>query len=265
MAEKLSQRQALRLMGLTRFSFKYKPHQDRNEGLKERILEVARPGTGYRSAWSELKDEFQPLSQKRVCRAWKQLDMAPKARFRKKRTGSAMPEPPSGPNEVWSLDFLHDACLNRTKLKILAVIDEFTRECIALEAATSIKSACVQKFLAGLFKERGAPESLRSDNGPEFIANPLRAWLALQGTQSRFIKPGSPWQNGKVESFNSRLRAEFLNAEVLYNLADAQVKLGVFRNFYNNQRRHSALQGDTPASFSKDIQDRMKEYLYSFK
>lgn len=250
-------------MGLSRAGLKYSPKPDRNVRLKERIQEVARPGTGYRSAWLELKDEFKPLSQKRVYRAWKQLGMAPRARFRKKRTGTPMPASPSAVNEVWSLDFLHDSCLNGTKLKILAVIDEFTRECLALEAAASLNSSAVQKVLAGLFQERGAPKSLRSDNGPEFIARSLCVWLSLQGTQSRFIQPGSPWMNGKVESFNSRLRAEFLNAEVFHNLAEAQVRLSLFRNFYNHQRKHSALAGQTPASFSKDFQDKMKEGLYS--
>ena len=139
MAEKLTQRQSLRLMGLTRPSFVYKARPDRNVRLKERIQEAARPGTGCRTAWLDLKDEFHPLSQKRVYRAWKQLDMAPKTRFRKKRTGTPVPGSPTVPNEVWSLDFVHDSCLNGTKLKILAVIDEFTRECLALEAAASIK------------------------------------------------------------------------------------------------------------------------------
>ncbi len=103
MAEELTQRQSLRLMGLTRPSFVYKPKPDRNVRLKERILEVAGPGRGYRSAWLDLKDEFHPLSQKRVYRAWKQLDMAPKTKFRKKRTGTPMPGSPTVPNEVWSL------------------------------------------------------------------------------------------------------------------------------------------------------------------
>ena len=265
MAERLSQRSALRLVGLPGPSYRYVPRPDRNARLKERLREVARPGTGYRSAWRDLEPEFRPLSQKRVHKAFKELGLSLKAKSKKRRTGMAMLGPPASPNEVWSLDFVHDSCLNGTKLKVLAIIDEFTRECLALEAATSVKSVAVQRVLSRLFEERAAPGHLRSDNGPEFVARSLCVWLALQGTKSRFIRPGSPWQNGKVESFNSRLRAEFLDAEAFYNLADAQVKLSLFRHFYNNQRKHSALPGHTPASFLVAFQDTMKEGLYSLE
>ena len=263
MACGLSQRRALCVLAVSRPSFKYKPRADHNARLKERLVEVARPGTGYRSAFLALEGEFRPLSKKRVYKAWKELGLGLNTKCRKKRTGNPMPGAPTAPGEVWSLDFVHDSCLNGTKLKVLAIIDEFTRECLALEVATSIKSVSVQKVLACLFTGRGAPKYLRSDNGPEFVANSLAVWLALKGTLSRFIKPGSPWQNGKVESFNSRLRAECLNAEAFFNLADAQVKLSIFRNFYNEERRHSALAGHTPASFSKSFSDRMKEGRYS--
>jgi putative transposase len=170
-----------------------------------------------------------------------------------------MPDAPTRPGEVWSLDFVHDSCLNGTRLKVLAVIDEFTRECLALEAATSVKAASVRRVLAGLFAERGGPRFLRSDNGPEFVANSLTVWLAANGAESRFIKPGSPWQNAKVESFNGRLRAELLDAEAFHNLAEAQVRLRLWRRFYNERRPHSSLSHLTPESFRKDFYDRMKE------
>lgn len=259
MANNLTQSRALRIMDLLRPSYKYQPRPDHNAKLKERIQEVARPGTGYRSAWRALAQEFSPLSQKRVYKAWKSLDLSVKTKFKKKRTGMPLLGAATSPNEVWCLDFVHDSCLNGTKVKILAVLDEFTRECLAMVAATSIKSKAVQDVLSRLFALRGAPIHLRSDNGPEFIANSLCVWLPLQGTKSRFIKPGSPWQNGKVESFNSRLRAELLNAEAFFNLADAQVKLSIFRHFYNNERKHSALPGHTPASFLESFERKMKE------
>lgn len=175
-----------------------------------------------------------------------------------------MPDASKAPNEVWCLDFVHDACLNGTPLKILAIVDEFTRECLALEAATSIRAPKVRQILSQIFRERGAPKFLRSDNGPEFVSHCLSVWLPLCGTESRFTKPGSSWQNGKIESFNGKLRAELLNAEVFYNLADAQLKLRVFQRFYNEERPHSSLGYLTPANYRNESQEsKTKQELYS--
>ena len=175
-----------------------------------------------------------------------------------------MPHAPTTPNEVWCLDFVHDACLNGTQLKVLAVVDEFTRECLALEAATSIKAPTVRQILSEIFEERGAPKYLRCDNGPEFISHCLAVWLLLSGVESRFTKPGSPWQNGKALNFNGKLRAEFLNAEVFHNLADTQLKLRLFRRFYNEERPHSSLGYLTPATYRERSQESKKEEeLYS--
>jgi putative transposase len=119
-------------------------------------------------------------------------------------------------------------------------------------------------ILASLFETRGEPKYLRSDNGPEFVAHSLTVWLAMSGTESRFIKPGSPWQNGIVESFNGKLRAEFLNAEVFHNLAEAQMKLRLFQRFYNEERPHSSLGYLTPATYKRISQESInKEELYS--
>jgi putative transposase len=251
-------------MGISSSSLRYAPAPDRNVALKARIHEVVRPGLGYRGAWATLRGEFAPLNPKRVHRLWKELRLNVRPKARKRRKGTPMPDAPTAPNQLWSLDFVHDACLNDTKLKILAVVDEFTRECLALEAATSIKAPKVRAILASLFAARGEPKYLRSDNGPEFVAHSLAVWLALSGTESRFIKPGSPWQNGVVESFNGRLRAEFLNAEVFHNLADAQLKLRLFQHFYNEERPHSSLGYLTPATYRSIAQEsKNKEELYS--
>ena len=125
-----------------------------------------------------------------------------------------------------------------------------------------MKAVSVRRILSRLFEERGAPKYLRSDNGPEFVAHSLTVWLRVSGTESRFIRPGSPWMNGKVESFNSRLRAEFLNAEVFHNLADAQVKLRLFQRFYNEERPHSSLRYLTPAKYAEDFACKMEGKLY---
>jgi putative transposase len=127
-------------MGISGSSRHYSPCADRNASLKTRLHEVVRPGLGYRGAWMALRAEFAPLNPKRVHRLWKELRLNVRPKARKRRKGTPMPDAPKRPNELWSLDFVHDACLNGTKLKILVVMDEFTRECLALEAHTSIKA-----------------------------------------------------------------------------------------------------------------------------
>ena len=228
---------------------------DRDGLLRARLLEVAGPGIGYRMAHAMVQREWraqgQPLNVKRVHRIWRSLGLSFRRRqTRKLRTGSTVPQTAVRANQVWCLDFCHDRCLNGTRLKILAVKDEFTRECLALEVATSMKGEAICRILSRVVAERGAPEYLRSDNGPEFISRVLALWLKKQGSQSYFIKPGSPWQNGHAESFMSRLRAELLDAQAFCNLADARLRLGIYRRYYNEQRPHSALKYQTPSAFA---------------
>ncbi len=198
---------------------------------------------------------------KRVHRLWKEERLTRKKTPKKRRTGATVPLAATCANQVWCVDFCHDACLNGSKLKVLAVKDEYTRECLALEVATRLNSQRVRQLLQGLMIERGAPEYLRSDNGPEFIARHLSIWLLSQGSRSHFIKPGSLLpkgrpQNGHAESFMARLRAECLNAEVFHNLADAKLKLNLFRRYYNQQRPHSALGYIPPARFAEKLQNK---------
>lgn len=240
-------RRACWIVGTSSASPYRKKAPDKDAPLRERLKSVWRPNMGYRMAHALVKGEFEPLNVKRVHRLWKLEKLGRMKRYRKKRTGNPLSEPASRPNEVWCVDFCFDWSLSGTKLKILAIVDEFTRECLALEAATSIKSLKVQSVLRSLFQTRGAPKFLRSDNGSEFIARSLAVFLVQSGTEGRFIRPGSPWQNGHAESFVSRLRAELLDVELFHNLADAQVKLAFFRRFYNEQRPHSSLRYRTPA------------------
>jgi hypothetical protein len=176
-------------------------------------------------------------------------------RYRKKRTGESVPLSATHPGHVWCLDFVFDSCLNGTKLKILAVKDEFTKECLALEVRTRLRSEDVRRVLLACFEKYGTPERLRSDNGSEFISRTLAVFLSQSGTGAHFIKPGSPWQNAFIESFNSRLRAECLDVEVFYNLADAQMKLAVYRRFYNEERPHSTIGRMAPATFRERYSD----------
>lgn len=137
------------------------------------------------------------------------------------------------------------------------------RECLAFEVHTSLKAVSVSRILSRVFEERGAPKYLRSDNGPEFVAHSLPVWLKIAGTESKFIQPGSPWMNGKIESFNSRLRAEFLNAEVFHNLADAQVELRLFQRFYNQERPHSSLDYLTLAKYAEGFACTIEAEFYA--
>lgn len=247
----LSERKACEYVGIHRSSHRYEPREDRNESLRARLRELAKPGVGYRQAWARLGEGFQGVNLKRVYRLWKEEKLQLKRRkTRKITTGATVPTQAERPNHVWCLDFVFDSCLNGTKLKILAVIDEHTRECLALEASTQFTAKGVISVLERAFAQYGVPEFLRSDNGPEFICSALRIWLAVQGCASKFVDPGSPWQNGHVESFNSRLRAEYLDAEAFVNLADAQMRTTVWRRFYNEERPHSALGYKTPATFA---------------
>lgn len=254
MGRGLSERQACRLMEIGRSSRRYEPRPDRNELLKKRLMEIARPGIGYRLAWGTLRKEFPGLNPKRVYRLWKELGLSKKRRrYRKIRSGQTVPTQAERPNHVWCMDFGWDWCLNGTKLKLLVVKDEFTREWLHVEVATSLTSAKLVKILTSLFDAYGEPEFLRSDNGPEFISRVLAVWLSTTKARSRFIKPGSPWQNGHAESLMSRLRAEILDVEVFYNLADAQVKLSLFRKFYNEERPNSAIGYLTPSEFAAQV------------
>jgi putative transposase len=257
-------RRACRVMGISGSSLRYRPVPDKDGPLKARIREILRPGMGYRSAWQELGKDFPALNVKRVHRIWKEMNLNVAPRPRRRRKGSPMPDAPCVPGEIWGLDFVHESFLGGRRFRVLAVVDEFTRECLALEAATSFTAGKVTKVLASLFAERGAPKYLRSDNGPEFVARSLAIWLKVQGTESRFIKPGAPWQNAKVESFNGRLRAECLDAEVFHNLADAQLKIGLYRKFHNEERAHSSLGYMTPCQFRDQYQQKKeREKLYS--
>lgn len=152
---------------------------------------------------------------------------------------------------MWSVDFVFDSLSNGTKLKILMVGDDFTRECLALTVGTSFVANRVINVLDRLVTEHGAPEYLKSDNGSEFIAHVLQAWLAGRGAKTHFIAPGSPWQNGFRKSFHSRLRDEFLLGTLFASVAAAQVPCEAFRREYNEERPHQSLEYLTPAEYKQ--------------
>ena len=216
------------------------------------------PTYGYRRVHAVLRREGMLVNCKRVHRLWQQEKLArkPQPRRKKVRTGEGVPQQAEYPNHVWSYDFVFDQTQDGQKLKFLTLVDEFTRENLALEVGVSFTSKNVQEVLERVMTLRGVPMFLRSDNGPEFIAHDLQIWLGVSGTQTKYIEPGKPWQNGFSESFNSRLREECLNRELFRSLLDAQVISKGFQRFYNEERLHSALKYATPLEFRRSWEDR---------
>lgn len=220
-----------------------------------RAVKTNRPRYGYRRVTEELQADGWRVNAKRIARiclqeGLKVLPVRRKRRYLGSAEGGIMRQSAARPNDVWAIDFVHDRTADGRHVKILAVVDEYTRECLALEANRSIQSGDVVNVLRELCLIRGMPAHVRSDNGPEFIAHQLRDWLKNLGSSSTFIEPGSPWQNAYVESFNARLRDELLNSELFPSLAEAKYLLERYCLDYNHRRRHSSLGYRTPAEYA---------------
>lgn len=253
----LSERRACALLGATRATVQYHARAGRDDTVRARIIELAQahPRYGYRRIWALLRREGRMVNRKRVQRLWRaaQLQVRKSPRRRRRRgTTALLPAQATHPGHVWTYDFVHDACFNGAKLKLLPVVDEFTRECLVIEVASSLPAERVITVLVRLFAAHGTPEYLRSDNGPEFIAHAIQGWLALKGAATLYIDPGCPWQNGFAESFNGTLRDECLNMQAFHSVAEARVTVEGFRRQYNEERPHSRLEYRTPAEFKQN-------------
>lgn len=203
-----------------------------------------------------LCDDGWTVNYKRVHRLWKQEGFrVPPKRKKKHYIGTGAnacnKRKSSGKNDVWTLDFIHDRLVDGRQFKCLAVLDEYTRESLALTVNRSITGDSVLTELSLLMGQRGIPTAIRSDNGPEFVSIAVRNWLTSLGIGTLFIEPGAPWQNGYVESFNSRFRDEFLNMEIFNNIKEAQILTEKWREDYNEKRPHSALGYMTPSWFAE--------------
>jgi putative transposase len=245
---------------LQRSTFGYRPRPDGKAELAAQIDELARrhPRYGYRRVWALLRRRGQRVNRKHVHRLWKQakLQVRKRARQRRPAHGAGLPVQATHPGHVWTYDFLHDHCLKGTPLKVLTVMDEFTREGLALEVATSLPSPRVLAILEHLVTIYGPPEFIRSDNGPEFIALAVRGWLAQHQMVTLYIDPGCPWQNGYGERFNGTVRDECLNMHLFQSVGEARVMLAAYRRQYNEERPHSSLGYLTPAEFKRTWLER---------
>jgi putative transposase len=207
---------------------------------------------GYRRITALLREAGWKVNRKRVERIWRREGLkVPQKQPKKGRLwlndGSCIRLRPEYPNHVWSYDFVEDRTHDGRKFRMLNIIDEFTRECLAIRVSRKLKAVDVINVLSDLFILRGVPGHIRSDNGSEFVAKAVREWITAVGAKTAYIEPGSPWENGYCESFNSKLRDELLKGEIFYTLKEAQIVIENWRRHYNTIRPHSSLGYRPPA------------------
>lgn len=217
-------------------------------------MSARHPRFGYRRITALLQREGWRINRKRVQRLWRLEGLRVSVKQRKRQRlgnmdGAVTRRRAEHARDVWSYDFVMDATEDGRRLKMLPVVDEFSRECFGIEVARHLTATDVIATLARLFKEHGAPCYLRSDNGPEFIAHAVKEWLTRSGVATLYIEPGAPWQNAYAESFNSRFRDELLDREVFTTITEAKVLVEEYRRSYNAERPHSSLGYQTPAAF----------------
>lgn len=248
--------QACRAMQLNRSSYYLESKvSEENRRKRKRIIELSgeKPRYGYRRVTAVLRREGEEINPKRVQRVRRKEGLQVRKRQRRmRRLGptEGQRRVASRPGEVWSWDFVADQTANGSRFRILTLIDEHTRQCLALHAGWSIRATDAIRVVADAMARHGAPEHIRSDNGPEFIAYALRDWLATREVASIYIKPGAPWEQAWVESFHDKLRDELLNREWFGSLREAQVVLDDWRDEYNQERPHSSLGYQTPDEFA---------------
>lgn len=254
----LSERRACTTLEQPRMTQRYEVKQpDKNKPLIAAMKRLAGkyPRYGYRFITAKLRQEGWQVNHKRVQRLWRKegLQVPYRCKIKKSRGSSenaCFVKRAECINHVWTYDFIEDATEDGRKLKFLTVLDEWTRESLAIEVGRSITSKGVIGVLEYLFTVRGVPGFIRSDNGSEFIADAIRQWLKDKTVGTLYIEPGSPWENGYIESFHGRFRDELLNRELFYSVKEAKVLAENWRLDYNHHRPHSSLDYMTPAAFA---------------
>lgn len=256
---RLSERRACGLVGLGRSTCRYQTRRAEWPALRERLRALAaeRRRFGYRRLYVLLRREGYCVNLKRVYRLYRDEGLAVRRRRQRRRVARGTPlARPTRINERWSLDFLLDTLENGRRVRLLAVVDDFTRACLAIEVDTSIGGHRVVEVLQRLVETRGKPAGLITDNGPEFVGRALDAWAYAQGIRLHFIEPGKPNQNADVESFNGRFRDECLNEHWFLSLAQTRQIVEAWRLDYNAVRPHSSLGNVSPTAFEQCTLDR---------
>ncbi len=251
----VSERRACRILGQARSTQQYRAKVAEGEAaLVQRMTQLATQygRYGYRRITAMLQREGWRVNHKRIERLWRREALkVPRKQPKRGRLwlndGSCVRLRPERRDHVWAYDFVHERTHDGKALRLLTIVDEHTRECLAIDVARRLNSENVLERLAELFVNRGVPDHIRSDNGPEFTAQAVREWLGRIGVKTLFIEPGSPWENGYVESFNGKLRDELLNGEIFYTLKEAEVLIEGWRQQYNRVRPHSSLGYRPPA------------------
>ena len=250
----VSQRRACGLIEVQRSSCRYRRRRNEDPRLRARLRELAevRRRFGYRRLQVLLQREGWRVNHKRVYRLYVEEKLGLRRKRGRKRSGARQPlAEPTGANQTWSVDFMTDALSSGRRFRTLNIVDDFTREALAIEVDTSLGGRRVARVLDDLRMQRGLPGQIRSDNGPEFTSRALDQWAYEQGIRWHYIQPGRPMENGYVESFNGRLRDECLNENWFCSLAEARETIEAWRQDYNQCRPHSALSYRTPEEFAK--------------
>jgi putative transposase len=254
----LSAKAACRLVGISRSLYSYKSKRD-DEQLRKDLLKAAadRPRFGYKRLCLLLKAEGPVVNHKRVYRIYREENLAVRRRTKKRhpwRTRSPRPEV-DGPNVRWSMDFMSDTLACGKRFRTLNIIDDFSRECLAIDVNTRLPSLKVIEALDRIKHTRGLPKEIVVDNGPEFTSKRMIIWACNNGVTMRFIDPGKPTQNAFIESFNGRVRDECLNQFWFTSLGDARKTISIWKEDYNDKRPHSSLKNVTPRQFMRQYQE----------
>ena len=250
----LSKRRACELIEIARSGLEYRSvRTERDAPMLDAMKRLAAqyPRYGYRRIRVFLRREGHGMSRHRAHRLWRLAGLQLPRRRPRRRVAASRPRPlPAfGPNQVWAYDFVFDASASDQQIKCLTVIDEFTRECLTIDVAGSIRSVRVIEVLKRLISLHGTPRFLRSDNGPEFVSHAILEWLGNEKIETALIDPGKPWQNGDAESFNGKFRDECLSLEWFRSREEARIVIETWRRHYNHVRPHSSLKDLTPVEF----------------
>jgi putative transposase len=251
----VSERRLCGLLEMAVSSYRYQA-KPRNEGLRERLVELARekPRYGYRRLHILLGRQGERVNHKRLYRVYREAGLAIRRKKRKHCVRQGQPlRTWTAANQEWALDFVHDAVECGRAIRVLSVVDAYTRECLALEVDTSFASRRVTRVLEEIAAERGRPQAIRCDNGPELTSRHFLAWCVERQIELRHIQPGKPTQNAQVESFHGRMREECLQVSSFENLFEARRKIAAWRKEYNEERPHSSLGYRTPKEFALEM------------